>query len=359
MSAARPRSQLTLLFTCVGRRVELLQAFRAAARRRGTALTLIGTDSLPSAPALACVDEPIQSPPVSSPNYAAFVTQLVRTRRVHALIPTIDTELMLLAGLRPELEKLGCQALVPDAGAVQVCADKLETHAFLSNHAIDTPRTASLAQVSDWQEFPCFLKPRFGSASRGARRINDAQELAFFLPRTPQPILQEFVAGVEHTLDVYVGLSGRPQCVVPRRRWETRSGEVSKGVVVKDQRIMAAGRQVVQALGDSVRGVVTLQCILTSSNRLCFIEINPRFGGGAPLAIAAGADFPDWLLAELQGEPGSASAVDFLDGLCMLRHDWSVFAPVDSQGMPDISRALRPAPDFDVPREGMSPAGGA
>ena len=46
---------------------------------------------------------------------------------------------------------------------------------------------------------------------------------------------------------------------------------------------------------------MTLQCIVTSDHHIRFIEINPRFGGGAPLGIAAGADYPGWLMQELLG----------------------------------------------------------
>src|SRR5215470_14519950 len=150
--------------------------------------------------------------------------------------------------------------------------------------------------------FPYIVKPRFGSASQQVHKLEDQADLDYFVRKGNQPIIQEFVEGVEHTLDVYVGLTGEPRCVVPRRRWQTRGGEVSKGVVVKDRAIMDAGKHVVERLGKTLRGLVTLQCIVTPERRIRFIEINPRFGGGAPLGIAAGADYPAWLLQELGGQ---------------------------------------------------------
>jgi carbamoyl-phosphate synthase large subunit len=35
--------------------------------------------------------------------------------------------------------------------------------------------------------------------------------------------------------------------------------------------------------------------------RISIIEINPRFSGGIPLTIAAGGDFPTWLIQMAQG----------------------------------------------------------
>jgi carbamoyl-phosphate synthase large subunit len=158
--------------------------------------------------------------------------------------------------------------------------------------------------------------------------------------------VQEFVAGLEHTLDVYVGLTGVPRCVVPRARWQVRGGEVCKGVVIKDHRIMEAGRKVVETLGRSLRGVVTLQCIVTADQRIRFIEINPRFGGGAPLGIAAGADYPAWLIQELRGETPEIEFDGFAHGLCMLRYDWSAFLPLGDNLVPRVVKPQRRFPKW-------------
>jgi hypothetical protein len=63
-------------------------------------------------------------------------------------------------------------------------------------------------------------------------KLDEPRDLEYFLSKARDPIVQEFVDGIEHTLDVYVGLTGEPRCVVPRRRWQTRGGEVSIGVTV-------------------------------------------------------------------------------------------------------------------------------
>jgi carbamoyl-phosphate synthase large subunit len=129
---------------------------------------------------------------------------------------------------------------------------------------------------------------------------------------------------VEHTLDVYAGLDGVPRCVVPRRRLEVRTGEVSKAVIVKDRNLIAVGCRVVEALG-KCRGVVTVQCMVTESGRIRVIEINPRLGGGAPLSIHAGADFPLWIMAEHLGRKVRVSSATYRNGAVMLRYDQSVF----------------------------------
>jgi carbamoyl-phosphate synthase large subunit len=326
--------------------VELLQAFRAAARRLEIKLRLIGSDTTATAPALTCADERALVPPIENDGYIGALLDTVRRHRVNALIPTIDTDLVPLSKHRGEFVDAGCIPLIADPEVIDICRDKILTYEFLEKHGIDTPTTYTPEAIRSLAEhrYPYFIKPRYGSASLLVHKIEDELDLNYYLERVPEPIVQEFVDGLEHTLDVYVGLTGIPRCVVPRARWQVRSGEVSKGVVVKDRKIIEAGKGLVEALGRSPRGLVTLQCIVTSDHRIRFIEINPRFGGGAPLGIAAGADYPAWLLQELRGETPEISFDGFRHGLTMLRYDWSVFMPLDDDLTPRITRPLKDFP---------------
>jgi carbamoyl-phosphate synthase large subunit len=103
-----------------------------------------------------------------------------------------------------------------------------------------------------------------------------------------------------------------------------RSGEVSKAQIVKDRRIMELAADLVGHLGAGP-GVITVQLFVTKRNVIKIIEINPRFGGGAPLAIQAGADFPKWILQELEGKRPRITFDGFQDGLTMLRYDSEVW----------------------------------
>jgi carbamoyl-phosphate synthase large subunit len=342
-------ADVTLLVSCVGRRVELLQAFRAAARRLRIALKLVGTDTTATAPALGCVDVAELLPPIADAAYVPALLAAAQRHGARALLPTIDTDLPAIAAARDRFDALGCTALIAEPAVIRLCRDKIETFRFLRSHGIDTPETYLPAEIRALArlQFPYFLKPRYGSASLWTHKIEDSLDLEYHLQRVSDAIVQEFVDGVEHTLDVYVGLSGSPRCVVPRMRWAVRGGEVSKGVVVKDAAIMDAGRQVVEALGPSVRGLVTLQCIVTSQRRIRFIEVNPRFGGGAPLGIAAGADYAGWLLTELTGGVPQIAFDGFTHGLCMLRYDWSSFVQLDGDLQPRLAPPTRRFPEFE------------
>lgn len=325
---APPRG-LRVLLTCIGRRVELLKAFRRAAKALTPPLSsfeLHGTDVNRLSPAVHKSIKAHLVPPLDSGHYIDALVELVDRHRIDLLVPLIDFELIPIAAAVERFAEVGCCALVSSEAVVQVCRDKLATYRALKSAGIDTPATWTWAQAVKRKRhrFPYFLKPQFGSAARGNYVVNDEAELRAFGRRVEGPIVQEFVDGVEHTLDVYTGLDGKTRCVVPRRRLEVRSGEVSKGLIVKDPKIMAVGKKVAQMF-DECRGVITVQCIVTPDKRIRVIEINPRFGGGVPLAIHAGADFPKWIMMERLGLRPDIDPKGFCDDVAMLRYDESVF----------------------------------
>jgi carbamoyl-phosphate synthase large subunit len=338
----RQRNTVRVLFTCVGRRVELLAAFRLAAEALKTPIEIHGADANQLSPAMHHVDRAHLVPRISSRDYIGSLLEIVGRRRIDLLIPLLDPELPKLASAVDRFAEHGCCALVSSPSVIKICRDKLATFKTLKFAGIDTPQTWTWDEAMQHKRhrFPYFLKPRRGSAAMGNHVVNDHAELKTFGLRVRDPIVQEFVEGVEHTLDVYTGFDGTPRCVVPRRRMEVRTGEVSKALIVKDPAIMEIGRQVAEVLVEC-RGVVTVQCMVTRRGRICVIEINPRFGGGVPLAIHAGADFPKWIISQFLGRMPRINPAGFRNDVAMLRFDDSVFVENASKLIENMASTRR------------------
>ncbi len=324
-----PQRPLAVLFTCIGRRVSLFRSFQDAARKLGLAACFYGTDTSKLSPALQLCDEAFLVEPITHVDYIDQLLSIVRTRGVYLLVPTVDLDLRLLAEHRPRFERLGCRVLVSDPQVIDTCQDKRRTFGFLKKNGFGTPatmsvRTALAADRRGELRWPCFLKRWDGYASRGNAVAHSRDELRFHARRIPNAICQEYIEGVEYTCDAYVDFDMRVRCVVPRRRIEVRSGEVSKGQTAKHPAIMGQARRVVELLGAGP-GVITLQLFITDDDEVRFTEINPRFGGGVPLSIQAGADFPRWILQELTGKQPRIVFDGFTDGLMMLRYDAEVW----------------------------------
>jgi len=324
--AGAGRRRVQVLFTCAGRRVELLTAFSRAARSLGLKLGVHAADAEAHFAASCIADRVHHVPPARSADYIPTLLRIARRAKIDLLIPLLDVELLKLARARESFARVSCGAVVSSPRVVRTCRDKLAMFDFLTRSGIDTPQTWTPGEVMRRRghRFPYFLKPRRGSASQGNFVIRNQADLTALVPYVPDAIVQQFISGVEHTLDVYTGFDGRPRCVVPRERIEVRGGEVTKARTVKHAGIIETGVRVVEALKECV-GLITIQLILTRDGRILVIEVNPRFGGGVPLAIQAGADFPKWLLAEWLGQRPRIRLAHFREGLIMLRYHQSFF----------------------------------
>jgi carbamoyl-phosphate synthase large subunit len=94
---------------------------------------------------------------------------------------------------------------------------------------------------------------------------------------------------------------------------------------------------VVESLPGAI-GCITVQCFLRSDGEIFFIEINPRFGGGYPLAYEAGADFPSWIMQLYHGQTPQVAIDEWEDNLVMLRYDDAVFIKHDRLQSPKVDR---------------------
>jgi len=316
----------SVLFTCIGRRVSLLNSFRRAAGQLKVRASFFGTDTTELSPAMQLCDKAFLVKPVDHPLYIRQLLNIVENNRVKLLVPTVDLDLKVLALNKEKFAAIGCCVLISAPNVVDICQDKRKTYRFLCKNGFDTPVTISIASAIARRKinWPCFLKPWDGSASRGNAVVKDREELLFFAKRIPNAICQEFIKGTEYTCDVYVDFGMNVRCVVPRKRVEVRTGEVSKAQIVKNTDIMSQSSRLVETLGAGP-GVITLQLFLTNDGKVKFIEINPRFGGGVPLAIKAGTNFPKWILQELLGTKPKIRFDSFKDRLIMLRYDGEVW----------------------------------
>ena len=323
---SKTENHLNVLFTCIGRRVSLLESFRRAAKHLKINTSLLGTDTTELSPALQLCDQRFSVKPTTHAGYIKQILSIVKANKVKLLVPTVDLDLKRLAQNKSKFAALGCRVLVSDPEVIDICQDKRNTYRFLVKNGFDTALTISVRSALSKTniEWPCFLKPWDGYAGRGNAIVNNRRELLFYAKSIPNAICQELVEGTEYTCDVYVDFDMKVRCVVPRKRIEVRAGEVSKGQVAKNARIMSEAVTLVEKLGAGP-GVITLQLFLTGDGKIKYIEINPRFGGGAPLSIKAGADFPKWILQELTGGKPNIRPDGFKDGLIMLRYDSEVW----------------------------------
>lgn len=311
---------MKILFTSVGRRVELVQAFKNAADRLVMKLEIYGADITNSAPALFFCDHTCIVPRIRDEAYIPCLKKICSEEAIDALIPTIDTDLLLLSQHREEFGDT--KVIISRPEKIAVCRDKRLTADYFHSVGLKSP-----SPVDDWKKYnggyPAFIKPKDGSSSIFAYKVEDEKELEYFAGMVPDYIIQPFVSGTEYTVDIFCDLEGDPIYITPRIRMAVRAGEVLKTKIAQDDKIINEMKQLIADYTPC--GQITVQMIRQSSTGDdYYIEINPRFGGGAPLSMKAGADSAEALLRLLRGE--KLSYVDHAaeDGAIFSRFDQSV-----------------------------------
>ncbi len=317
---------LRILFSSVGRRVELLREFRRAAGEMGEELEIHAVDCQRTAPGLQEADRTALAPRVGK-ELTDWQVEYCKQNKIDALVPLIDPELLPLSQARERFTEIGTRAVVSSPEVMKIATDKELTAQFLLENGFHSPRVLNAEQLVA-ARLPLFIKPRSGSASQGAYKIATKEAFEYYRTIYPDSIIEEFVEGHEHTVDVFCDFDGQPLCAVPRKRLEVRGGEVSKGLTVRHEEMIVQSLRLAAALKTCL-GMITIQCFLTGSGQITFTEINGRFGGGAPLSIRAGADSPRWLMELLLGRRPKADPQAWQDKLVMLRYDAAFFLKFD------------------------------
>lgn len=312
-----------MLILSAGRRVELINCFKRAKERLKIKGSIVAADASELAPALYFADINEIVPRISdNDGYIKAIVNICRNFNISLIVPTIDTELLLLSERKAEIEETGAKVLISDERVTKICRDKKNTQEFLEQNGFLVPHMLGEEELKKPEKltYPLFIKPRDGSSSINAFQVHNAEELGMYLKLIENPIVQEYIEGTEYTIDAFLDFESNLITAVPRVRIATRSGEIAKGVIKKDREII----EDIRKLMDKLRpiGHITVQCKKTKRG-IEYIEINPRFGGGAPMSIMAGADSCENLYRLLRGEKLKYTE-KYRENLTFLRFDQSI-----------------------------------
>ncbi len=315
---------MNVLISAAGRRVRLVQLFRAALREAGVSGRVLACDASPLSAALLAADDFFLVPSACDPGHVPFLLEACARREIRLLVSVNDHELRPLAEARDLFEEAGIYVAIVGAEAARVARDKRLTRAWLAARGYPVPRGWSPEHLPPERElpFPLVVKPACGSAGIGVRVVADAAQLRSALGALEDPVIEEREAGREFTVNVLASREGELVCAVPHLRLEVRAGEVSKGRTFRHPELDRIAERLVLDL-PRCRGPFNFQGFLDGDG-VRLTEINVRFGGGYPLAQAAGARFPEWLIREQRGEPLPRAFTGWQSDVVMLRYDQEI-----------------------------------
>ncbi|MGB0868602.1 MAG: ATP-grasp domain-containing protein [Flavobacteriales bacterium] len=313
-----------ILITSAGRRVSLVRAFMTEAAKFENIHKVFCTDMYPElSSACQVANHSFKVDRVTSPTYIADLLTICIKNEVRLIIPTIDTELLILANHVDEFGSHGISILLSDKNIIEYCRDKRALHEYFDALNITRVKEYDKHQI----QYPCFVKPIDGSRSVGTYKLNSKEELTDDIFDNPKNMFLEYIAPEqfnEFTVDIYFNKHSKICSIVPRERIFVRDGEVNKACTRKNGIIQFLLSKFDNQKG--LRGCITFQVFKQKNiDQFYAIEINPRFGGGFPLSYLAGANFPKWIIQEyLYDTILKEYSESWRDNTLMLRYDHEI-----------------------------------
>jgi len=287
-----------------------LRAFLAIARslgRRGVEVHAAPSDF--SSPALksryiAAVHR-LPPYPLDPGRWETALARLIADKDLRFVVPTSDSGLFML---RHHADKLGRERIgIANEGALEIFSDKANTRALAAAHGVPVATGLLLeggetaAGVAETLGLPLVLKPRASYAlgdvktKRSARVVRDEARLDRELRSGAWDgcVAESFFPGVGVGVSV-LAREGRILLAYQHRRLR-ESSETGASTRRVSERVDPALLAAVEPLAAAARldGVAMFEFRQDRrSGRHVLLEVNPRFWGSLPLAVAAGADFP-------------------------------------------------------------------
>lgn len=322
---------MNILFCSVGRRCELLKDFR---KTLGDKVRLIVTDNSPYAPALEFADVSYQVPLINNPAYIPMILEICKKEQIDAITTLIDPEIAILAEHREEFEALGITVLAPYKETAALCFDKYEMAKYLNEKGIATVKT--FGSFDDFKaayeageiSLPVFVKPRTGSGSVGARRVDTYEMLEEVTAADSSLIIQELMTGMDMDADIYVDtISHEPVAIFSKKKISTTIGGANKTISFKDDQLFEFVKDALKVF--QFNGPLDMD-LFYQDGQYYLSEINPRFGGAYLHAYGAGVDFPSFIYHNVKEKASNEACIgNYEEDVVMMMYDSVVIKKLD------------------------------
>jgi len=211
----------------------------------------------------------IRIPKSNDKNLWKYLEDILVDLKIGLVLPSFDETLLNWSQQQFQSTKV----IISPPETLDIFLNKYETYLFFTENNIPTPSTSNRAKYK-------LIKPVYGRGSKGIF-LNESGADVNMNGR----ISQEFITGDEYTVDVLCDHDGDPVYIVPRKRLSVIDGKAVEGITVKHEKIIKYVEKICSKA--HFIGPINIQCIECDNDEIKFIEINPRFGGGSALGIAA------------------------------------------------------------------------
>jgi carbamoylphosphate synthase large subunit len=252
---------------------------------------VLATDMSRSSAGLYLADTFRLTSSMSSHEFVPQLLQICRELNIQMVIPVLDGDALKLSAARDEFAAAGVVVACNMPHSIQSANDKLLSFQVCDKAGIRQPELYASPDAVPESALPILAKPRQGVSARGIIRFDTGSALRSFQGNPSEFLWQRFIPGSEYTVDTFSKPSAGDFIAVPRLRKVVKAGQMVQGETIYDPEIIEFAGRCCEAF--DISDVACVQVIRhEATGELFFVEINPRYGTGVSLSIAAGVFFP-------------------------------------------------------------------
>ena len=321
---------MNILILSSGTRNKVVQYFKKALAGNGK---VICTDMSNMAPSIYEADKFYTVPRMTAPGYIDVILDICKKEEIDGVLSLIDPELSLLAQNREKFAAIGTTVIGSSYELCEMSLDKYQMYQWLKAHGYHCAKSymdkqAFYEDVAAGKiTYPVFVKPARGSASIAISKVYDRETIDLLFSHSDGLMIQEFLEGQEIGADVYIDLiTHRVVSIFTKKKILMRAGETDKAVSFRDEKLFQLIRQFAEEAG--FLGQIDID-IFQVDGEYFISEVNPRFGGGYPLAYECGCDHMKLILNNLQGIANERRIGCYEEDVCMMKYNEVMVRKID------------------------------
>ena len=311
-----------ILLLSVGTRNKVVQYFKENLSGIGK---VICTDMSEIAPALYEGNAHYIVPRITEPEYIDAIFDICEKENIAGVLSFIDPELSLLAENKDKFAELGVTVIGSSYELCEMSLDKMQMYNWLTSHGYKAAKSYIDKEQfyvdveSGAITYPVFVKPIRGSASIAISKVEDKETVDLLFSHSDNLMIQEYLNGQEIGADVYIDMvSGEIVSIFTKKKIVMRAGETDKAVSFKDKRLFQLIEKFVNEAG--FRGQIDID-VFDVNGEYYISEVNPRFGGGYPLAYGCGCNHMRMIVKNLQGNANTRNIGNYDEGVYMMKYN--------------------------------------
>jgi carbamoyl-phosphate synthase large subunit len=256
-------------------------------------VTLFGAGRLENSPGPFRYRQIFAAPLVTELGFTDAICKIIYQNRISHVFAAHDDALLALSEIR---DTLGATLVTSPPEVCRIARSKRQTIGLLRD-AVPTPTIYDTPAAVP--SYPVFVKPDAGQGSRGARLISSCDGLHNALREDPSCVIQEYLPGVEYTVDCFSDRARGLLYAEGRERFRV-SGGITAHCHFETNPLFTEYAQCINRLLP-FRGAWFFQLKADSHGTLKLLEASARIAGTSGISRVSGINLPLLSLYEAEG----------------------------------------------------------